>query len=377
MTSTIIIGVGIVFLFIIVGIGFLIYSLINSRNTMNGENKTKALDVFVYLGIGITLVMSVTNILQIIFTAIDRKFTDVLSNQTYVDAYSSDVRLAIATLVVMYPLYLALSWYTAKDIAKFLYKRDLTIRKIVIYTTLFVTVCTLIGTLVSIIYTYLGGDLTARFAWKAVTVFVVALAIGWYYFYSIRRDYSQKSIVPIVATILATILVVGSIVWSVSIIGTPADMRAKRIDSQRLSDLSSLQQEIFNYFQTTDKLPTTLTDLNNAFQGYVVPVDPVTNDKYVYNIVQAPVVRMNFTTNRKELATPAIFQLCATFDIVRDANRQGKSTVPMPVGLGGGVDSFYSVSNYYYESDQSPFWNHGVGEVCFKRVISPEMYYGK
>lgn len=375
MTSTIIIGIGIAVLFAVVGIGFLIYSLIASKNTMNGETKTKAVDIFVYLGIGITLVMSVTNILQIVFTAIDRKFTDVLGTGAYIDIYSSDVRMAIASLIVMYPIYLALSWYTAKDIAKFLYKRDLTIRKVVIYTTLFVTAGTLIGTLISIIYTYLGGDLTARFAWKAVAVAVVAIAVGWYYLYSVRRDYSLKTSVPVIASIVATILVIGSIVWSVSIIGTPSEMRAKRIDSQRLSDLSSLQQQIFSHFQTTDKLPLTIAELNNAFAGYVVPTDPITKESYVYKVVQQPVVKNNYTTNQKELITPAIFELCANFDITRDNNgevRGGKS--PGPISP---IDLSYSISNYYYESDQSPFWNHGTGRVCFKRIISSSMYYGK
>ena len=375
MTSTIIIGISIAVLFAIVGIGFLLYSLITSKNTMNGETKTKAVDVFVYLGIGITLVMSVTNILQIVFTAIDRKFTDVLGATAYMDIYSSDVRMAIASLIVMYPIYLALSWYTAKDITKFLYKRDLTIRKVVIYTMLFVTACTLIGTLITIIYTYLGGDLTERFAWKAVAVAVVAALVGWYYLYSVRRDYTIKTSVPILASIVVTIMVIGSIVWSVSIIGTPAEMRAKRIDSQRLSDLSSLQQQIFSHFQTVDKLPMTLSELNNAFQGYVVPTDPITKESYGYSIKQQPVVKINYTTNQKELIAPAIFELWANFDIARDNNGQdrgGKSTGPISP-----IDLSYSVSNYYYESDQSPFWNHGTGEVCFKRIISSSMYYGK
>lgn len=375
MGTTISLMIGIIFLFVIVGLGFFFYSLINRNNNMNGEAKSKAIDIFVYLGIGISLVVSVTNILQIIFTAIDRKFADVFSG-VYVDAYSSDVRLAIASLVVMYPIYLGLSWYTAKDITKFLYKRDLTIRKIVIYTTLFITACTLIGTLVSIIYTYLGGELTTRFILKAISVFVVALLVCGYYLYSVRRDYTQKSSVPVISSIIVSILVIASIVWSVSVIGTPAEMRAKRIDSERLSALSSIQQQVFNYFQTADTLPGKLSDLNNAFQGYSVPVDPVTGNEYVYKIVQLPVVKINYTTTKKELVTPAIFEICASFDITRDVNQNGQVKVSVP-STPIPTDGLYSVSNYYYDGDQSPFWNHGIGETCFKRVISSDMYYNK
>lgn len=366
---------GILFLSAIVGGLYFIYSLINSKNNMNGDTKTKALDVFIYLGIGISLVVSVYNLLQILFTAIDRKFVDVL-NSSYVDIYNSDVRMAVALLVVMYPLYVFLSWYVAKDIAKFLYKRDLTIRKIMIYTTIFITVCSLIGTLVSIIYTYLGGELSIRFVYKATSVFVVSLGVFGYYFYSVRRDYSVKTSVPVMATIVATLVVVASLVWSISIVGTPSQMRAKRLDSTRLSDISSLQQQILNRFQTTDKLPAVLNDLNDAFANYAVPVDPVTKESYVYKVVEQPIIKFNYTTNKKEMVTNAVFDLCATFETVRNVNGSGVKNVPVMSGIVS-TDISYSVSNYYYEGDQTPFWNHDVGETCFKRIISPDMYYGK
>ena len=373
------------FLLLVIGIGFIIYSFTIKKNMINGEIKTRALDVFMYLGIAISLVWSVVNLLQIVFSAINRKFVDVLSGVSYVDTYSSDVRFAIASLVVMYPLYLGLSWYVAKDIEKFLYKRDLIIRKALVYLTLFVTVCTLVGTLVTLIYTYLGGELSIRFELKALAVFVVSLSLFGYYLYSLRSDYSKKSYVPMIISILATVVVAISLVWSVRIIGTPSEMRAKRLDSTRLSDISRIQQEILNRVNATDKIPADLSELNNAFQGYAVPKDPVTKIAYGYTVVQQPTFKVNYTTNKKELVTPAIFELCATFETVRNVDERGMSinaAEPMKVGMGGsvgigGTDMMYSAMNYYYEGDQSPFWNHDKGEKCFKRIISAEMYYGK
>ncbi|MEI6810849.1 MAG: DUF5671 domain-containing protein [Candidatus Nomurabacteria bacterium] len=377
MVVIIIALLGILFLSAVMGGVYFIYSLINPKNNMNGDTKAKALDVFIYLGIGISLVVSVYNLLQILFTAIERKFVDVL-NSSYVDIYNSDVRMAVALLVVMYPLYVFLSWYVAKDIAKFLYKRDLIIRKIMIYITIFVTVCSLIGTLVSIIYTYLGGELSVRFAYKAASVFVVSLGVFGYYFYSVRRDYSIKTFIPVISTIVATVVVIASLVWSISIVGTPSQMRAKRLDSTRLSDISSLQQQVLSRFQTTDKLPLTVDELNDVFQGYAVPVDPVTKEVYGYKVVEQPVMRFNYTTNKKEMATNAVFELCATFETVRKVNSNGAGYKNVPVIPGfASTDISYSVSNYYYEGDQTPFWNHEVGETCFKRIISPDMYYGK
>lgn len=373
MIVTAVIGVVIAFLFSIVLIGVVLYSIFFSKKNM-GDNKTKAIDIFLYLGIGISLVTSVTNILTILFTAIDRKYPDILNATQYIDSTNSDVRFAIAMLIVMFPLYVGLSWYVSKDIAKFLYKRDLTVRKIMIYLTIFITICTLVGTLVTVIYTYLGGELTVRFGYKALVVFVVALSVFGYYFYSTKRDYTEKTSVPLMATLISTIVVAWSLIWSIGIIGTPSEMRAKKIDDTRLSDLSSLQQQILNRFQMTDKLPLTTGELVNALQGVSVPVDPVTGDAYVYKIVQQPVLKMNYTTNRKEMVTQAVFELCATFGTVRefDANARGISS-PMSAG----TDAFYSASNYYYSGDQSPFWNHKAETTCFKRIISSDMYYGK
>ncbi len=382
MTVTIISLIALLVLVVIVGGAQFIYSQVSSHsNTIQSAMKTKALDIFIYLGIGIALVTSVTNLLQVVFSAIDRRFVDLLSSYSYVDASQSDVRFAIASLVVMFPIYVGLSWYTASDIKKFLYKQDIPVRKIMIYCTLFVTVLTLIGTLVSVIYTYLGGEISVRFGLKAVSVFVVALALFGYYYYSLRRDYSKETYIPTLITLLATVFVLSVAIWSVSVIGTPSEMRAKKIDSTRLSDISRIQQEVFNRVQMTDKLPVSLSELDNAFQGYQVPVDPITKEVYGYRIVQQPVVKMDYVTNKKTLSTSAIFELCATFDTVRKLDARGQSIVSTPVikdGIGiGGQDIFYSAANYYYEGDQSPFWNHDIGETCFKRIISPDMYYGR
>lgn len=380
MIVTTIMWVIIGLLVLLVGGVSLIMSLITKQHTTNTmENKTKAIDIFLYLGIFISLVTSVVNILEIIFTAIDTRFVDVLTPLYSYDMYNDSMRMAMASLIVMFPIYLLISWYVSRDITKFLYKRDILVRKIMIYVALFVTVLTLIGTLVTLIYTYLGGELSIRFVLKALSVFVVALSVFSYYFYSLRRDYTKKTLTPLFIGVGASVVVILSLVWSISVVGTPSEMRAKKIDSTRLSDISRIQQEILNRVNSVDKIPSDLSELNNAFQGYAVPVDPVTGLVYGYKVIQQPVFKINYATNKKELITPAIFELCATFETVRTINDRGFPTkVSQPTVSGvGGVDPMYLATNSYYDGDQSPFWNHGIGETCFKRIISAEMYYGK
>lgn len=378
MIATTLIIVALLFFVVIVGGARFVYSLIstiNHNHNMQSDMKTKALDVFVYLGIAISLVVSVTNLLQIVFAAVDRKFPDIVSS-SYVDMTQSDVRFAIASLVVMFPVYLILSWYTSRDIKKFLYKQDIFIRKAMIYCTLFITILTLIGTLVYAIYTYLGGELSVRFGYKSLAVFLLSLGLLSYYYYSLKRDFSKKTFIPTILSLVVSLIVLASVVWSISIIGSPSVMRAKKIDSTRLSDISRIQQEVFNRFQSTDKLPLTLVELDNAFQGYQVPTDPITKETYGYKVIQQPLFKTNYTTNKKELVSPAIFELCATFSTVRKFDSRGP-VISSPSEGGMLTDSSLSVANYYSDGDQSPFWNHDATETCFKRVISSDMYYGK
>lgn len=361
-------------LFVLGGIAVSLYVLLTKKN-MN-DQKTKAIDIFLYLGIGISLIVSVTNFLQIVFRAIEEKFPDVLAARQYVDMYNSDARMSIATLVVMFPIYIGLSYYVSKNIQKYIYKRDLMIRKVFSYIAIFVTVLTLIGTLVSVIYSFLGGELSVRFGLKALSVFVVALSVFFYYFYSLRRDFIKVVKWPIITGGVVSIVVMAALVWSISIIGSPSTMRAKRIDNTRLSDLSSLQQQIYSKLQTGDKLPADLLDLSDAFQGYIAPVDPVTKEAYGYVVVQQPTFTTNFQTGKKTMVKQAEFQLCATFDTERSYT-QGMSGMMSEPAMISSKDVMYSASNYYYEGDLSPFWNHKAERTCFRRIISPEMYYGK
>ena len=367
MTTFILVAV-LFLLLIVAAIGSLIYFFTKKINHSTMEPKTKAIDVFAYLAIFVSLIVSVTNLIQILFAAIERKFTDVIEMGQYVDMYGGDMRMAIASLIVVFPIYLALSMYVSRDIKKSPHKRDLPIRKIFIYTTLFATAATLVGSLIATIYRYLGGELTVRFELKTLTVFVIALCVGGYYLYALRRDYSKETKVPNVIAALAGLFVIISLVWSISIIGTPSEMRLRRIDDTRLTDISGIQQRVLNYFQTTDRIPTSITELTNALQDYVVPTDPVTGAAYEYRMIQQPVVRNNVQLGRRDVVTPGIFELCATFDTVRMYNDRGTPVM---------MDKISTAEYTYYRGDQSPFWNHGAERTCFRRTISTALYYGR
>ena len=80
---------------------------------------------------GAALYTSVVSILTLYFQYIDRAFPDALV--AYVDPYSSAIRFAIASLIVVTPLYVYLTRRINSDIRSMPEKRDLWVRRWLIY----------------------------------------------------------------------------------------------------------------------------------------------------------------------------------------------------------------------------------------------------
>jgi hypothetical protein len=56
------------------------------------------------------------------------------------------------------------------------------------YLTLFLAACTLMGDLIGAVYTFLGGELTARFLLKVLTVGLIAGTVFAFYLVELRAD---------------------------------------------------------------------------------------------------------------------------------------------------------------------------------------------
>jgi hypothetical protein len=230
--------------------------------------------------------------------------------------------------------------------------------------------------------------LSVRFGFKAVFIIFLSAIIGGYYYYIIKRDYTKASKVPLTLAIIMSVAVLGLVIWSISIIGTPSQVRMAKTDDTRLQHLSNIQQQVLNSFNNKGTLPANLTELQNALSGFSVPIDPKTGAAYEYKVLDQGMTEMDYTTKTRKLTKAAKFEICATFETKRAYNANGVqvgSTLPVvspgvPSGIGGvtlgATDAMYSVNNFYYSGDMSPFWNHEAERTCFTRIISSEMYYG-
>ena len=314
---------------------------------------------FVSLGVLITLITSVVSFLNLVFETLNKRFPDVL-NSSYQYGYSTyeyeSIRMALATLIIFFPIFLVVSYFWNK-----LYRMELALwdeffHRWVIYIILFLSSLIIIIDLVTLVKYFISGEITYRFILKVVTVLLVAVLVGFYYIFLLREKDSSRSTTGIIFGGIGAVLVVAAVFCSFSIIGSPAKQRLLRLDDRRVGDLQNIQYQVINYWQQKEKLPLILTELTNPLSGYSVPVEPEfeKGKKYEYAV-----------------KGPMTFELCATFSL------------PMPKGWReyGGGEVFpmmdYKVSNTSYPypgGGTNESWDHQEGRACFERTIDKDMY---
>ena len=151
--------------------------------------KTTPKDFFLHLLAIVTLYASAISFLTLVFQIVNVAFPDPISPEGYynVTSYYDRIRWSIATLVIVFPVYLWASWFLNKDYKKNPGKRDLRIRKWLIYFTLFAAALIIIGDLVTLINFFLQGELTIRFILKVLAVLFVAGSVFGYYLHDIKK----------------------------------------------------------------------------------------------------------------------------------------------------------------------------------------------
>ncbi len=288
--------------------------------------KTSPKDFFLHLGATIALYASVMALITLAFTIINKAFPDNLSN--YFDV--SQFIWPISILIVLVPILYVLEWLVDRDIANIPEKRDIGIRKIRMYMTMFLTGATIAVSIIILINIYLRGEITDRFIFKVAVCILVSAVVFTYYILAKADKPKQKGMRKIIASI-GLIFAIGSIIGGFIIIGSPAKQRAIRFDSQRIDDLSSIQYGISNYMQSGSALPTSFEDLKNKNVYFSSTVDPETKIPYEYRVI-----------------SPTKFELCATFS---------RPSLESDDGL----RSRYEINN--------GSWQHDKGRECFEREV--------
>lgn len=294
-------------------------------------------DFFLWAGAMIALYSSVFAFIALLFQYINYAYPDPLQNYYYSDPFSGSMRFAMATLIVMVPVAILIMRYIRKDIASVPAKEDLWIRRWALVLTVFIAGFAAIGDLITLINYFLGGDITTRFVLKVIVLLFVAAGVFFHFLADLRGYWTANPGRARTVAYVTGIVVVGAIISGFFIMGSPAQVRLYRFDSQKVSDLQSIQYQIINFYQQKEKLPANLDELADPLSGWMMPKE-----------AQGGAYRYEKTANLS-------FKLCATFNAETQKNQVAISE-PVMYGVEG------------------ENWQHSAGEVCFDRTIDPERY---
>lgn len=128
--------------------------------------------------------------------------------------------------------------------------------------------------------------------------------------------------------IVASVVVLATIVASVVVTGTPSEQREIKLDARRVDDLRNLEDEIQRHVRQEGALPASLAVLAGKPGVSLTIVDPVTGRPYEF-----------------EPAGELAYRLCATFTTDTGQTRKTADY------RAGGLE-----------------WAHGAGRRCFGRT---------
>lgn len=298
------------------------------------QPRSHAKDVFLNLASMITLYSAAAALLNLLFTVINKAFPQV--NQYYYGYYStSSISFPVATLIIVFPLYILFMWLIERDLAGSLEARSSGIRKWLIYITLFISGGLVAGDLVAVVYYFIDGqELTSGFLLKVLSILVVAGAVFWYYITDIRNKLTSSF--RKISAIVTAIFVIVAIVTGFMVIGSPRTQRLVKYDQQRVNDLESINQSIIYYFEMKGSLPDTLAEVASSGSYMLLPTDPETHTSYEYVMIGQ---------------SAKAYELCATFNTDSTENRDNGSSMG-------------------YQNS----WNHPAGRYCFSYTIPLSSY---
>jgi Domain of unknown function (DUF5671) len=288
-----------------------------------------AKDAFGYLVLFSTLYTSAVALIRLLYQYINRAFPDPVEVYVVWENSAETIRWSAAALFIAFPLFMVLSRRTYRATREDPEMRTSKVRKWLTYLTLFVAAATLLCDGITLVYYLLGGELTTRFLFKALTICVVAGGVFGYYLWDLRQGEAKAEALArphrgVRVLAAAVILAVGAaLAGSFVALGTVGAARDRRIDDIRLQHLALIAVNIDNYWSHQRALPPDLQTLAGDRTNAPRDInDPESGALYEY--------------------TPGegrSYELCATFD--------GEERQP-PV-YGG-----------------ERFWGHPQGRHCFE-----------
>lgn len=156
------------------------------------KKKVTPKEFFLHLLSMVTLYTAAISFTVIAFQAVNIWIPDPLSSGYYqLESARGLIRGALAFLIVAFPVYLGTAWMLAKSYRKDQKKRNIWVRKWLVYFTLFLAALIILGSLIALVNALLNGEVTLRFMLKILSVVFVAGSIFGYYLWD--EKYYEKA----------------------------------------------------------------------------------------------------------------------------------------------------------------------------------------
>jgi hypothetical protein len=297
---------------------------------METQSSSRAKDFIINLGAIVALYTSLISLVDLLFTIINKIYPQI--NYGYFS--SESISWPVATLIIFFPIFILLMWLLERDYMVNPAKQSSGIHRWLTYITLFLSGLAIAIDLIMVLYYFINGEeLTAGFLLKVLVLLVVASLVFLYYISDVMGKLTSSSRMKWRA--VAGILVLASIVWGFSVLGSPRTQRLLKYDTQKVNDLSMINEQVQSFYSTKGYLPKSLEEMT-GINYFTAPNDMQTNTPYEYK-------KTGETT----------YSLCAEFN---KANKEA------------------SKPNIYLRPVGYPSWDHEAGHFCFDQTINPNLY---
>lgn len=150
----------------------------------------RARDAFLHILAFGSLHAFATSLILLLFTFIEFAHPDPAwrSTRPPLEVTYSLIRFQLSVLIVAFPVFLVLWHYLLREVRRDAVQAKGAIRRWFTYLTLFVGAVALAGDVMTLVYFWLEGQMTARLLLKSAVLFVIAGSLVLYLLYTLRSE---------------------------------------------------------------------------------------------------------------------------------------------------------------------------------------------
>lgn len=266
-----------------------------------------ARDAFLYLLAFISLACWTTAVGHLFYVLIDHWFPDAANPSYYGFSVRGEVSLELATIIIAFPLFIAVSRMLARALRERPDLLDSGVRKWLTYIALVVAAIIILGDGIWFLEEFLRGELTVRFALKSLVLLVLAGGVFAYYLSSMRTDV-DGAVRDRSFAAAAGVVVLASLVLGFFNVGTPQHARQVSLDERRSGDLQNIAEVIHERYAAEKSTPFTLP---KSLDDFALPATCPQGTSYYAHCKQDPETGVPYAYQPEPTGTK--YRLCATF----------------------------------------------------------------